>query len=212
MRRGEPKAIWEDQASLNADYLQTAWRAFDGGAHEIEPDGFDVATHVSDVRTVHDAEQQTFGISYQIKGQAKRISATVRLEHWPEPLGGTRAIFIAPCCGKPRRKLALMRDGITCRVCGRLVNRSNRKCGVPALVYRARQIVALLGGEACGATDWHGPITRRPRGVPVKRYHQLAAEHDELVRKVAERLQPRIAYAERKSRFGAWSVMTRAGL
>lgn len=204
----------EDHATLSSDYLQTGWDALAGEPREIEPDGAVDDHGIVDVKTEHDPECDVLTISYRKKGDKldNRRSSAVALVRTPCRFGGARALFLAPCCGRRVRSLALMPNRVACRRCGRLVHRSTRKSGVPALVHRADRIIGMLGAEACGAEYWYGPIKKRPRGMSRERFARLAAEHDRLVRLVWAKIQPRMVRAQRRCAMGGWLVMARAGM
>ena len=42
MARRRYRHVWEEQASISADYLQSNWEAFDGHSGPIQPGGWDV--------------------------------------------------------------------------------------------------------------------------------------------------------------------------
>lgn len=202
--------VWEDQATLNADYLHTSWRAFEGGAVTVQPDGYDVAD-VQEVEVIHNASAETLRLVYSGHDgdPEKRTlrSATVRLARQPCAYGGERFLFLAPCCGRRCRALALLPERVACRGCGSITYRSKRKSGVPRLINRADRLARRLGCE-----NWWGPVTERPHAMKRETFNRLADEHAALVRQAMGKIQPRLARASQRGPAAMFGAMIRAGL
>jgi hypothetical protein len=202
------RGVWEDQATLSSDYLQTNWRAFDGASRKIQPDGYDVA-EVTEVEVAHDAAADTLALEYRAKGARKTAATTetVALRRQACRFGGSRVLFVAPCCRRSVRTLALMPGRVLCRRCARLTYKSKRKSGVPSLVWKADRIAGRLQCE-----NWYGPISKRPSGMPRSTFDRLADEHTEIVQEVHRRVQPRLWRARRRGQAAYWGALLRAGL
>jgi hypothetical protein len=204
------RGLLEDHATLNADYLATNWRVLERGAVTVQPDGYDVAD-VQEVEVIHEREADALRFVYAghdgDAGKRTLRSATVRLTRDPCHYGGERQLFVAPCCGRRRRVLALLPAGVSCRACARLTYRSRRKSGVPRTIDRADKLAGRLGLE-----NWWGPVKERPLGMRRETFDKLAEEHGRLVRQAMAKIQPRLARAARRGQAAYWGAMLRAGL
>jgi len=207
------RLVWEEVATLSADYLQSSWQAFDGRQHTVQPDGFDVSG-VEAVETIHDGASDRLTIIYNgHNGDPDRVvmrTAAIALKRQPcriEGKDGQRVLFFAPCCGRVVRRLALLPQGVRCGGCGSITYRSKRKSGVQRIVAKADAIAGQLGCE-----NWYGPITDRPKGMRRDKFERLARDHEDLCRQARAILQPRLLRASMRGPAAYWGAMIRAGM
>lgn len=219
MARRRHRLVWEDQASISADYLQTSWRLFDpdhrlswkDSPTTIQPDGWDIQD-IKATEALYDRERDTLTLIYSGHDgdpDTPRLRTTVvRLERQACQYGGHRFLFAAPCCGRRVRKLALLPRGVLCGQCGSLTYRSKRKSGVQRTIYRAD----LLAGRL-GCPNWYTAPTERPRGMRRETFNRLADEHARLVRQAMSVIGPRLMRAAgRNGLVGQMTAVLRYGM
>ncbi|MGQ0533500.1 MAG: hypothetical protein ACT4OF_12540 [Caulobacteraceae bacterium] len=218
MARRRHRLLWEDQASISADYLQTSWRLFDpaerrdwnGSQTAIQPDGWDIQG-ITQTEALYDSERQTLTLVYSgHDGDPEKpaLRTTVlKLQRQACQYGGHRFLFVAPCCAKRVRKLALLPRGIACGQCGSLTYRSKRKSGVQRIIHKAD---VLAGRLDCAS--WYAPPTERPKGMRRETFNRLAEEHARLVQKAMAIVRPRIARAAARGVAAHLAAMMRAGM
>lgn len=184
--------VWEEVASLNADYA-TRWGAFDGYSGPIELNGPDV----TGAHYEHDKAADTVSLFYTPKGSLTPLRAVFGV-HRQRTGYGVKGLFLAPCCGRRCIRLALLREGVRCAQCGSITTRTRRVTRPQRAIYRAEALAADLG-----CASWSEPPTKRPEGMSLVRFLRLSAEHAEAVALAQTLLQPVLEKARQRGAFSA---------
>jgi hypothetical protein len=190
------RCTWDAIASLDADHM-SGWGAFERGCnHTIDFDDDDLPELAFDMS----AERDEFTAVYRI-GDADFVRSRVALERRPCRFGGTRAYFIAPCCGRRTLRLAVLPQGLRCGACGRVTWGSRREQPVHRLIRRANKTAVRLGLDA-----WHEQPTKRPPYMRMTTYAALSAERDQLAADINRHISAKLA---RSGLLARLSLLTR---
>lgn len=205
MARRKYRCTWDDVPWMDCDWI-SGWpdgSAFNGFSGDMETSGRSITAHAE-----HDLERDVFSVFYVEKdADAKPTRSNVRLERRSQARGGARVYFIAPCCGRSVRKLALIPGAVVCGACGSIQQPARRKGRTQRLIHRADMLAGRLGCDA-----WHSPPKERPKGMHRDTFDRLADRHAQAVRAAAAVLQPRLARAARRGTAAYYAALLRAGM
>ena len=176
--------------------------AFNGYSGEMDTSGTTMTAHAE-----HDKERDVFSLFYVPSHEAKPIRSNIKLERRAQVRGGARVYFIAPCCGKSVRKLALLADGVRCGRCGSITQPVRRKGRTQRLIHRADVLAARLGCDA-----WFSPPKARPKGMHRETFNRLADEHGRAVQRAMAIIRPRLARASARGGVSHLGALLRWGL
>ncbi|MGI9520432.1 MAG: hypothetical protein ACR2PG_02175, partial [Hyphomicrobiaceae bacterium] len=178
---------WDDIAVLDADYM-SSWGACTPGLREtIDYENDDLPKLAYEM----DERGDRFSVFYQLQhdqhGSPNPIRSTVHLERRSCRFGGTRAYFIAPCCGRTTLRLAVLSDGLQCGTCGSVTYRSRREHRMYRVIRKANAIAARLG-----CSYWMEKPTRRPLHMRQVTYEKLLRERERLVAQFSDHIYCRM--------------------
>ena len=180
MARRRWRHVWEDVDSIDCDYMGH-WGAFDGYRGSLT-----YADDEDGAQVEHDKERDVFSVFYVHDG--KPVRANIRLERRPQKLGGSRVHFIAPCCGRTVRKLAMLPHGVFCSMCGSIVNASRRKSRTQRLIWKADKLAGHLGCD-----NWYTAPKERPKNMRRERFLTLLEAHERAKAEAMSVIGPRLA-------------------
>ena len=101
-------------------------------------------------------------------GTSREVRERLPLVRTPCHLGGARAWFSCPGCGRRVAQLFGGETGFRCRYCLRLAHGSTRESSGERLLRRADRLRERLGGHA-----GLGNLPDRPRGMHRRTYYRL---------------------------------------
>ena len=179
---------WDDIAWLDADYM-AGWHAFVSGHREtIDFDNDDLPKLAFEM----DEFQQRFSVYYfwpdERGGFPTPIRSTVSLDQRPCRFGGTRAFFVAPCCGRRTLRLAVLKAGLLCGECGSVTWGSRREHELDRLIRKGNKIATRLGCEA-----WHVEPMRRPKHMRRETFATLHVKQSEIAKQINQRIADRLS-------------------
>lgn len=124
---------------------------------------------VEDVHRVsaNDVARGTFAV---LDNAGNMVNVRAQVVHLPQHYGGTRAMVLCPDCGRRCKFLYIVSGRATCRVCGRLMYRSQFQDADTRLMNRALKLQLRLG-DPCWT---HMP--KRPKGMHHTTYERLCWE------------------------------------
>jgi hypothetical protein len=140
-------------------------------------------------------DQDTLTLAYRVRDRGDEgwtdVVEPVRLPRTAQPLGGERAWFACPCCG---RRCAVLYGGwrFSCRRCVALPYASQHEAAHERRLRRVQGLRERLGGELYASLDM--PFPPRPKRMRRATYRRLRARAGRLERAMsmaaAERFGP----------------------
>lgn len=204
MARRKYRHTWDEVPWMDCDWMN-GWDdggAFNGYSGELSTSGELITAHGE-----HDRERDVFSVFYVPKGRDAPVRANVRLERRPQARGGSRVYFLAPCCRRSVRKLALLPDGVVCGDCGSIQQPVRRKGRTQRLIHKADMLAGRLGCKT-----WYSEPTERPKGMHRETFLRLAEEHAEAVRAAMAVVGPRLRRAAARGQMAYLGALLRAGM
>lgn len=202
------RARWgavHDIAWLDADHM-ASWGAFQPGLNEtIDFDD----EHLAKLAFEMDADGNQFSVFYQWPGDRDSVPEPVRskiyLDRRPCRFGGTRAYFVAPCCGRRTLRLAVLKGGLMCGQCGSVTWKSRREHRLFRLIRKANKLAVRLGCD-----NWMETPVQRPLHMRLEAFEKLNGERARLVAEINRQVMCRLA--RKRGLIGRMSEALKFGL
>jgi hypothetical protein len=197
---------WDEIGSLDCDYM-AGWGAFEPNQRQtIDFDDDDLPVLAFRM----DSAGDSFSVAYQLnrrddKHDGEFVQTTIYLQRRPCRFGGTRVHFICPCCGRTKRRLAVLPEGLRCGRCGRVTWDSRREQPLHRLIRKANSRAIALG-----CNSWEEVPQRRPAHMRVERFERLRREHAKLVTDINRQIAIRLS--KKPDLFHQMAMLVRLGI
>lgn len=205
MARRKYRYTWSDVPYIECDWIN-GWPdggAFNGYSGKLETSGSLLQAHAE-----HDKARDVFSVFYVSEDADAPTRANILLERRPQARGGARVYFIAPCCGRSVRKLALLPYGVACGRCGSITQEAQRKGRIQRMIHKADMLAGRLGCDT-----WHSEPKKRPHGMHRETFVRLCEQHAAAVQAAYRVIGPRIARATAsRGAVGQFTAMVKWGL
>lgn len=149
---------------------------------EVEGEGVQWATIMAD------SEGRSLTLAYEHETPQLpplTVRAGVALDEIKRGLGN-EIVFRCPSCDRRCNRLALLRRGVVCCVCGPVVAGSRRESRCARLARKATHIA-----EALELESWVEQPTRKPRGMRLRQYLSLLERRQRVICQIGEHLASR---------------------
>lgn len=214
MARRRYRCTWDDVPWMDCDWIGApGWAddedaprkgrgAFAGFRGEMKTSGVEITANVE-----HDQERDIFELVYVPASETALTKCKVHLERRPQAKGGARVYFVAPCCGRSVRKLALLKGLCGCARCASIQQPSRRKGRTQRLIAKAEALAWRLGCET-----WFSQPKERPKGMHRSTFEDLAQRHAIAVRDAMAVIGPRLSRAQSRGLGSYMGALARAGM
>lgn len=184
MARRKSLLCWDSLADLWSPALKRMGVFTPDACEVIEVDGEGVQW----VTIMADSDGRALAVGYQHETRELEpvtIRVRVRLDEIRRGLGN-EIVFQCPSCGRKCNRLALLRTGVVCCVCGPVVAGSRRESKCARLARKATHIA-----EALELESWIERPTRKPKGMRLRQYLSLLERRRQVIEQIGQHLASR---------------------